>query len=100
MNGHPVTTIAAGKSCHYCKRPVDFCHPHLMPTREHRQPLSRGGAKDGVNVVVACYLCNHTKGNMTEAEFFGWLRLGRPQLKWYRRSIGLSDSPVEAWVLA
>lgn len=67
---------------------MDGGSPQQMATREHKIPKSRGGG-DGVNVVWACYQCNETKGNMTDAEFLNWITLGRPNKVKYMRSIGL-----------
>lgn len=71
---------------------MDGGSPQQMATREHKIPKSRGGG-DGVNVVWACYQCNETKGNMTDAEFLNWIALGRPNKAKYMKSIGLVSQP-------
>lgn len=35
-------------------------------TFEHRVPISRGGSKGYRNIVLACLVCNQTKGNRME----------------------------------
>lgn len=60
------------RNCYYCQGSLDWDGPpsDLSPTREHRQPKSKGGAKGGANNVLACHGCNNEKGNMTEAQFY------------------------------
>lgn len=75
--------------CYYCRSPLDGNNPMTgRKTREHKQPLSRGGANDSSNVVWACYQCNQTKGDMTELEFRAWISIGRPNKREYLRAIG------------
>jgi len=47
--------------CMYCGR--EFPRSHL--TRDHVQPVSRGGRDHWENVVAACFACNSRKGNRT-----------------------------------
>jgi 5-methylcytosine-specific restriction endonuclease McrA len=47
--------------CLYCGR--EFNRQHL--TRDHVQPLSRGGRDTWENVVAACFHCNSRKGGRT-----------------------------------
>ncbi len=47
--------------CLYCGR--EFHRGHL--TRDHVQPLSRGGRDVWENVVAACFACNSRKGGRT-----------------------------------
>jgi 5-methylcytosine-specific restriction endonuclease McrA len=47
--------------CLYCGR--EFSRQHL--TRDHVQPLSRGGRDTWENVVAACFHCNSRKGGRT-----------------------------------
>jgi 5-methylcytosine-specific restriction endonuclease McrA len=75
--------------CAYCEKPLIPGHVQRGPTKEHRIPVSRGGARKGDNVTSACVLCNRTKGNMTDAEFMQWIKIGRPKKSQYLRSIGL-----------
>jgi 5-methylcytosine-specific restriction endonuclease McrA len=57
--------------CFYCKCEMQmFVSDETEATRDHRTPISRGGAMTGRNVVAACNRCNFAKGDMTEAEFF------------------------------
>lgn len=80
----------SGTNCPYCRAPMYwYCRQHF-PTREHRIPVSRGGPKTGVNVIIACDQCNRTKANMTEIEFREWIRRGRPNKVAYMRELGLS----------
>lgn len=50
--------------CAYCGEV--FAREHL--TREHIQPVSRGGQDVWTNVVTACRSCNHRKGNRSLEE--------------------------------
>ena len=53
-------------TCHYCKRSL---LRHEI-TIDHKIAVSRGGpAFDTNNLAFSCLKCNHTKGNMSEAEF-------------------------------
>jgi len=48
-----------------------YCGGQFLPTqlsRDHVQPLSRGGADVWQNVVTACRRCNHRKGDQTPEE--------------------------------
>ena len=47
--------------CLYCGRQ---CHRGTL-TRDHVQPVSKGGRDHWENVVTACYHCNSRKGNRT-----------------------------------
>lgn len=47
--------------CMYCGQ--EFTKPHL--TRDHVQPVSKGGIDVWENVVAACIPCNSRKGNRT-----------------------------------
>ncbi len=63
--------------CFYCQLTMDFSQvqPHpRAPTRDHLNPRSRGGKNTRENVVLACYLCNHQKGDMTLDEFRAYRR--------------------------
>lgn len=66
----------ANDRCYYCNLTTDLetetpDHPRLA-TVDHRLPLSRGGSRVGPNAVLACFRCNHYKGDMTEEEFWRW----------------------------
>jgi hypothetical protein len=50
--------------CLYCGH--EFHRGHL--TRDHVQPVSRGGANAWANCVTACRICNNRKGNRTPEE--------------------------------
>lgn len=70
--------------CHYCNVPTDNSRPPgpKSPTRDHKHPMSRGGARYGPNVVLSCYACNNLKGNLTDEEFVlyrGYLARGIPK---------------------
>jgi len=62
--------------CFYCGDRVSRLH------REHRVPLSRGGADTAENIVPSCAECNLAKGTLTDEEFtFLLVRLGyQPRL--------------------
>ena len=54
-----------GMRCFYCFAPLTLAEA----TKEHMQPLSRGGADTIGNIVPACRPCNDRKGDMTDEEF-------------------------------
>ena len=63
--------------CFYCQLSVDVAkvQPHpRAPTLDHVTPRSRGGKNTATNRVLACYLCNHQKGDMTLDEFRAYRR--------------------------
>lgn len=56
--------------CFYCKNSlfkevIDNHPPHI----DHKIPKSRGGSSKMKNLCLACYFCNCSKNNKTEAEF-------------------------------
>ena len=57
--------------CHYCDEPglVRWFGPNVRFVGlevDHVVPISRGGAHDVSNMVLACSLCNRSKGNGDE----------------------------------
>ncbi len=56
-----------GGRCFYCKVELNS----KTRTRDHRRPLTRGGADWVANIVPACRSCNSKKHDKTEAEFRG-----------------------------
>lgn len=59
--------------CYYCKVPLEVSRLNnkcaRRPTFEHIIPLSKGGVDHPDNMVVACYSCNHRRGNV-DVDFF------------------------------
>lgn len=55
--------------CFWCGR--ELWDKHV--TKDHLQPLSRGGSDDITNVVPACRSCNSRKGSKTADEFRQYL---------------------------
>lgn len=51
--------------CHYCKIELTYG----QATVDHKQPVSKGGTDDEENLVLACYKCNHDKGDQTEEDY-------------------------------
>ena len=52
----------------YCRQLCLYCgnaYPRSTLTRDHVQPVSKGGRDIWENVVTACYHCNSRKGNRT-----------------------------------
>lgn len=47
--------------CRYCGRPATEL--------DHELPWSRGGLTHAGNLVAACFLCNHSKGDKTPVEW-------------------------------
>lgn len=83
--------------CFYCLCSFDWDDrsSEYYPTREHKQPRSKGGKDGNGNVVLACRRCNNEKGNMTLSEYREYLEVtkgctGRVarKLRW-RKHIGL-----------
>ncbi len=68
-----------GDACFYCAVTMDFVRythatrPKNLATIEHVTPISRGGAHDWTNVVLACLNCNLSK-NATPLD--QWLAAG------------------------
>lgn len=56
---------SCGWKCFWCSRPLTS---HTA-TKDHLQPVSRGGRDTIDNIVPACRHCNSMKGNMTGEEF-------------------------------
>src|SRR5688500_7401543 len=54
------------KRCIYCAEQLAL----EAATLDHVHPVSRGGANDSGNLVVACAPCNRMKGDLLPAEFF------------------------------
>lgn len=54
------------KRCVYCAEQLQL----EAATLDHVHPVSRGGADDVGNLVVACGPCNRMKGDMLPIEFF------------------------------
>jgi 5-methylcytosine-specific restriction endonuclease McrA len=57
--------------CQICRRRVrrDVKYPHpLFPTIDHIIPLSQGGPHARANVRLACWHCNHHRGNRGGSE--------------------------------
>lgn len=60
---------ASDGKCHYCRVEISESSSwHL----EHKQPRTKGGTDEMSNLAVSCARCNLEKGDMTEAEFFGY----------------------------
>lgn len=51
--------------CYYCKEET----PRKFRTLEHKLPLIKGGLHSIDNITMACFVCNSTKGRMTEEEY-------------------------------
>ncbi len=62
--------------CYYCGLTVEQCEPPhpRAATLDYLIPSCRGGKATWSNLVLACYFCNHEKGDMTEAEFRAFRR--------------------------
>lgn len=67
-----------GNKCYYCGRGGKM-------TVEHRIPLSRGGSNWPANLVPACWDCNQSKNNKTEAEFLTFIEKRSTFLRDIRR---------------
>lgn len=70
--------ISRGRArCYYCQCAFNWDDPDsdFYPTREHKQPKSKGGSNRNGNVVYACKPCNNEKGNMTLREYREYLEV-------------------------
>lgn len=58
-------------NCAYCGVPMVIEPQGSRPlaTLDHVIPISRGGEHHWENAVCACEKCNHSKGDLTAAEF-------------------------------
>ncbi len=67
-------------------------------TREHLQPLSRGGEKVPENTVWACNRCNHEKRDLTVEEYRAVLavRNGEVPVFWGETEAAVGPDPL-AW---
>ena len=74
-------------TCLYCGKA--FADEHL--TRDHVNPLSRGGHNTWDNVVSACRRCNHFKGNRLPEEC-GMSLLALPYLPNFAEYLALINS--------
>ena len=57
-----------GYRCQYCLRHRSVLRGREFLTRDHVQPLSRGGENSWENVATACSQCNNRKGNLHPEE--------------------------------
>lgn len=70
--------------CYYCQcklQPQYFTYNDKSRRKgsiDHMIPVSRGGTHDLDNLCLACVNCNQLKGDMTDKEFFVYLRKIRP----------------------
>ena len=55
-------------TCQYCGRHRSELRGRQFLTRDHVQPLSRGGTNDWANVVTSCSSCNNRKGGRLPRE--------------------------------
>lgn len=66
---------AGNRECAYCGVAVlsgddDIAQNHpCRATTDHRVPLAADGRDDPSNYLMACWMCNHRKGTMPEADF-------------------------------
>ena len=69
---------AFDNKCRYCQRaitinPKDVTQGIRRATKEHTQPLARGGRNEVENIVPSCDICNTFKHICTEEEFLGYM---------------------------
>jgi 5-methylcytosine-specific restriction endonuclease McrA len=83
--------------CQYCHRSQVELRARECLTRDHLQPLSRGGTNEWTNVVTACSSCNTRKGNRLPEEC-GMYPLSHPHephfvhLSWAVRRLTMTQS--------
>lgn len=64
-------------TCQYCGRTDMTLSRGEYLTRDHVQPLSRGGEDEWTNVVTSCSTCNHRKDDRGPLEFAKYLTIDR-----------------------
>jgi hypothetical protein len=79
-----------GSRCYFCGVEFNTCGPGSKRTIDHLVPRSAGGTNDPENLVHACYLCNHKKGEqpLKDFEASGWLT--RKRIEVFRREIRIN----------
>ena len=68
----------ANGRCYYCKTPFNHDDPlsDRYPTKDHKVPRSKGGARLGLrNIVMACRQCNSEKADMSKSAFMEYLEI-------------------------
>lgn len=61
-----------GWGCSYCGKALSCpCGTGEPAVADHVMPRARGGADDLVNLVLACWECNSSKGDRTPSEWGG-----------------------------
>ncbi|MGH7169210.1 MAG: HNH endonuclease [Gemmataceae bacterium] len=68
--GDLLALAAASPQCGYCRMPLSFAFNF-----DHRTPIARGGRHALDNLAVCCGRCNAIKGQLTEGEYRGLLRV-------------------------
>lgn len=56
----------------YAQDACAYCDAMILPedrTLDHKVPLGRGGPHSAVNLVMACFTCNSSKGSLTAEEY-------------------------------
>lgn len=101
--GHYI--VSRGRTqCYYCKCPFNWDDPtsEYYPTREHKQPRSKGGRNGHGNVVLACSRCNNEKGAMTLRQYMeyrevtkGCRGLVARKLRW-KKHTGIFQKTLDA----
>lgn len=73
--------FARSRHCHYCGiRVVLEQGRNNSATRDEIIPRSEGGTRTPDNVVMACFTCNNTRGNLPYAVFMAQVQVdGRPE---------------------
>lgn len=61
-----------GRKCFYCDRKLKYKYA----TIDHIKPECFGGKMEWGNVVIACFQCNHTRGNMPADIFLTLMMTG------------------------
>lgn len=91
MNGTPkhrdILFDEQGGLCYYCKRPMikRWIHvdgaptPNDIATLDHKVPRSKGGKNRIENKCAACNTCNGLKTDMTDVQFFEYMRAHESQ---------------------
>lgn len=73
-----------GCRCVYCKRRVQrvFKTDKSMATKDHIIPRGHGGTSEFKNLTLACYGCNHKRGDIEQGEFIRLMSANASPAEW------------------
>jgi len=63
--------------CYFCMSQLQDESGSFKFSKDHLQPVSRGGSDNAINLALACKRCNSSKHMKTESEFWKYLKRWR-----------------------